>query len=72
MGDRGRLVILAEVRERWHLAAGSPVVLVEGEDGLVLTTRDAAKRLVREQLAGTRLVDELLEERRTAAAADLA
>jgi len=70
MGDRGRLVVPAELRERLQLRAGSPVLLVETEDGLVLTTRPAARRLLRQQLAGRSLVAELLSERRESAAAE--
>ncbi|HVK35088.1 MAG TPA: AbrB/MazE/SpoVT family DNA-binding domain-containing protein [Microlunatus sp.] len=72
MGDRGRLVIPAELRARLGLTAGTPVVLVETPRGLVLTSRDQAKALVRGQLAGGSLVDELLADRRAEAAADRA
>ncbi len=70
MGDRGRLVVPAELRERLNLHAGSPVLLVETDDGLVLTTRPAAGRLLRQQLSGRSLVAELLSERRESAAAE--
>jgi AbrB family looped-hinge helix DNA binding protein len=70
MGDRGRLVIPAEVRTRLGLEAGTPLVLVESPRGVVLTTRSQAKSLLREQLRGMSLVDELLADRRAAAAAD--
>ena len=46
------------------------MLLVETEDGLVLTTRPAARRLLRQQLAGRSLVAELLSERRESAAAE--
>ena len=39
MGDRGRLVIPAEVRDRVGLGEGTPVVLFETAAGLVLLTR---------------------------------
>jgi bifunctional DNA-binding transcriptional regulator/antitoxin component of YhaV-PrlF toxin-antitoxin module len=70
MGDRGRLVVPAELRERLHLEAGTPMLLVESPRGLVLATREQLKQLVREQLAGPSLVNELLAERRAAAALD--
>lgn len=70
MGDRGRLVVPAELRERLHLEAGTPMLLIESPRGLVLATREQVKQLVREQLAGRDLVGELLAERRAAAAAD--
>jgi AbrB family looped-hinge helix DNA binding protein len=68
MGDRGRLVVPVELRERLHLESGSPLLLLDTDDGVVLTTRDQAKTLLRRQLAGQELVAQLLRERRTAAA----
>lgn len=70
MGDRGRLVIPADLRERWHLDAGSRVMLIETPEGIVLATREQVKRLVRDQLRGASLVDELVHERRVAARAE--
>ena len=67
MGDRGRLVLPAALRSRMHLEPGTPVLLVETADGVVLTTREQAKRLLRAQLEGSDLVAELLSERRQAA-----
>lgn len=64
MGDRGRLVIPAELRERLGLAPGVELLMLETEDGLVLSTRDQAKRMVRARLAGPSLVDALLAQRR--------
>ncbi len=72
MGDRGRLVIPIELRERWHLDAGSRVMLIETPEGIVLATREQVKRLVRDQLRGASLVDELVRERRVAAQAEAA
>lgn len=70
MGDRGRFVVPAELRERLHLDAGTPLILVETDDGIVLTTRDQARSRLRRQLAGTELVTTLLAERRAAARAE--
>lgn len=70
MGDRGRLVVPAELRGRLHLEAGTPMLLVESARGLVLATREQVTQLVRDQLTGPSLVDELLAERRAAAAHD--
>ena len=69
MGDRGRLVIPAEVRSG-GLQPGDPLVLVDTGDGVVVLTREQARARVRAQLAGPSLVDELLAERREAAASD--
>lgn len=68
MGDRGRIVVPAAVRERAGLVAGSPMVMVESPDGLVLLTREQLRDRVRRDLAGLDLVNELLADRRTAAA----
>lgn len=68
MGDRGRIVVPSQVRRRAGLAEGTPMVLVDAEDGLVLLTRDQLKERVRQDLAGLDLVAELLSQRRDAAA----
>lgn len=68
MGDRGRLVVPQELRERIGLEAGSPVVLVESTGGVLLLTREQAKAQVRASLEGVDLVAELLADRRRAAA----
>jgi AbrB family looped-hinge helix DNA binding protein len=70
MGDRGRLVIPAELRERAGLTEGTALTLLETPTGLVLLTRPQLQELVRADLAGLDLVSELLAERRTEAAAD--
>jgi AbrB family looped-hinge helix DNA binding protein len=68
MGDRGRLVVPAELREHLHLQPGSPLILMETPEGVILATREQMKRLVRGKLAGVDLVGELLADRRRAAA----
>jgi AbrB family looped-hinge helix DNA binding protein len=70
MGDRGRLVIPAELRERAGLAEGAALTLLETRGGLVLLTRPQLQQLVRADLAGLDLVSELLAERRAEAAAE--
>lgn len=67
MGDRGRLVVPAELRERAGLHEGRPVVLVESTQGLLLLTREQLRDLVRSGLEGKDLVSQLLADRRTAA-----
>lgn len=66
MGDRGRIVVPAEIRERTGLKVGTPLVLLEAAGGLVLLTRQQLRARVRGELAGVDLVDELLAERRSA------
>jgi len=70
VGDRGRLVVPVEVRERVGLEPGTPLVLLETPSGLVLLTRQQLRDRVRAELAGLDLVSELLAERRAAASAE--
>ena len=70
MGDRGRFVVPAELRDRTGMQAGSVLVLIETERGVLLLSREQAKALVRDDLATLDLVGELLTERRREAAAD--
>jgi AbrB family looped-hinge helix DNA binding protein len=66
MGDRGRLVVPADVRERAGLVAGSSLILLETPTGIVLLTREQLRDRVRDELAGLDLVAELLADRRRA------
>lgn len=70
MGDRGRLVIPAGLRERAGLVEGRLVVLLDTQKGIVLVTREQLKELVRADLNGVDLVAELLNDRRRDAAAE--
>lgn len=70
MGDRGRLVIPAGLRERAGLVEGRPVVLFDTPKGIVLLTREQLKELVRADLSGLDLVADLLSERQRDAAAE--
>ncbi len=72
MGDRGRLVVPAELRARAGLAEGDTLTLIESTKGLVLLTRAQLQQLVLEDLAGLDLVGELLADRRAADATDSA
>ena len=70
MGDRGRLVVPAELRAKAGLGEGTPVVLLDTPGGLLLVSQEQLKALVRADLAGLDLVTELLSERRRQAAVD--
>lgn len=70
MGDRGRLVVPAELRERMQLRPGTALVMVETPHGIVVMSREQAKRLVRESLHDRDLVGALLADRRAAAGAE--
>jgi AbrB family looped-hinge helix DNA binding protein len=70
VGDRGRLVLPADIRERGGIGEGTELIVLETPDGLALLTREQLKRRVRSELAGPSLVADLIEERRTAANAE--
>lgn len=67
MGDRGRLVIPAELRSRQQWEQGMPLLMIETAGGVILVTRAQAKALVRSQLDGVDALGALLAERRAAA-----
>lgn len=67
MGDRGRLVVPAELRARQHWEQGTALLMIETDSGAVLTSREQALALVGRQLGDADLVGELIEERRAAA-----
>lgn len=71
VGDKGRMVVPAEIRERFSWSEGSTLIALEGpteQSGLLILSQDAALSAVRSQLAGHDVVAELLAERRAAAA----
>lgn len=70
MGDRGRLVVPAELRERASLHEGQPIIFVETPGGVLMLTQTQLRDLVRSELRGANLVDQLLAERRAAATAE--
>lgn len=67
VGDRGRIVVPAEVRERAGLDEGTALVLLTTPGGLVLLTREQLLSRVRAELEGLDLVADLLADRRIAA-----
>jgi AbrB family looped-hinge helix DNA binding protein len=67
MGDRGRIVVPADVRDRAGLAEGTPMMMLETPAGLVLLTREQLRARVRDEFEGQDLVAELLADRRRAA-----
>lgn len=66
MGDRGRIVVPAAVRERAGLSAGTPLVVVESSEGLILLTREQLRARIRDELSSADLVGQLLADRRRA------
>lgn len=67
VGDRGRVVLPAGVRERNGLEVGTPLVVIETPSGIALLTRAQLRARVRDELAGLDLVGELIAERRQVA-----
>lgn len=74
LGRQGRVVLPAEVRRRLELEEGQVLLLREEEGRIVLETREAALRRLREPFAsippGVSLAGELIAERRREAAAE--
>lgn len=70
VGDRGRMVVPAEVRQRAGISEGTVLVMLETPAGLVLMTRAQLRERVRADLAGLDLVSELVAGRRREAAAE--
>jgi bifunctional DNA-binding transcriptional regulator/antitoxin component of YhaV-PrlF toxin-antitoxin module len=70
VGDRGRFVIPRELRDQAQLADGTPLTLLNTPHGIVLLTLAQLRDMVRADLAGVDLVDELIRERRSAATAE--
>lgn len=64
VGNKGRIVVPAEVRDRVGLVEGTPLILFETAEGLVLMTRSQLRERVRDELRGVDLVSELMAERR--------
>ena len=69
MGDRGRLVVPADVRDSQGWSEGTALAVLDTPDGVVLMTKDQLLAHLRRELAGTDLVAELLADRRAAAEA---
>lgn len=67
VGERGRVVLPAELRARANLVPGTALTVVETTAGLVLLTREQLLTRVRVDLRDLDLVSELLNERRVEA-----
>lgn len=70
VGNKGRVVIPAGIRARHGWQEGTTLLTIDTETGVVLMERDDALRLVREQLAGSDPVADLLRDRRREARLD--
>ena len=70
VGDRGRVVLPSELRQRRNWPEGTTLIAVETDRGVILARRDELEQLVRDQLTGVDLVTALIEERRLAATSE--
>lgn len=61
-------MVPAELRARHGWTQGTPMLFIETDQGVLVTTRERALARVREQLRDADLVAELVSERREAAA----
>ena len=67
VGNRGRIVVPIDVRERLGLTEGTALMLIETPGGIILMTRQQLQQRVRNDLAGADLVGSLIDDRRSAA-----
>jgi len=70
LGDRGRLVIPIDVRERHGWKTGTPLVSIDTEAGLLVMSAQEGLAWLRSRLQGGDLVSELLAERAAEVAAE--
>ena len=70
LGDRGRLVIPIEVRERHGWETGTPLVSIDTDAGLLVMSAKEGLAWLRSRLQGRDLVAELLAERAAEVAAE--
>jgi AbrB family looped-hinge helix DNA binding protein len=69
VGNKGRIVLPADLRQKRGWSEGTILLLLETEGGVELLTRDELERQVLSQVDGTTdVVGELLAERRAEAA----
>ena len=67
MGEKGRVVIPAEIRARHHWAQGTPLVAIDTEHGVQLIAQEDLLAALRGSMQGKGTVAEFLAERRAAA-----
>ncbi len=70
VGNKGRVVIPADLRVAHGWVDDTVLVFVEEPDGVRVFSRDELLSSIRSQLAGRDVVGELLADRRASAAAE--
>lgn len=63
VGDKGRVVVPSEIRDARGWVKGTTLIGIDTSKGLLLMSRDDARRMVKEQLSGRDLAQELIDER---------
>ena len=71
LGERGRVVIPAEIRARHNWKQGTELIALETEHGVQLLPREALLDGLQGSMAGLGTVDEFLAERRREARSDV-
>jgi AbrB family looped-hinge helix DNA binding protein len=66
VGNKGRVVLPSELRQNRGWSEGTVLIAIETDEGVVLHSREELEEIVRRQLAGSNLVEELIAERRAA------
>jgi AbrB family looped-hinge helix DNA binding protein len=64
VGNKGRVVLPAELRQERGWDEGTVLVIVRTDRGVLIESRDALLATIQSGLAGSDLVGELLRERR--------
>lgn len=70
VGNKGRVVLPAEVRGQYGWSEGTVLIAVEGEHGINVMDRAEALKMIRAELAGSNVLEELFAQRRAEAARD--
>ena len=70
VGAEGTIVLPPALRHRRAWNSGTVIILTETPDGVLLVDRATALKTIRKDLGARPLVEELIAERRAAAAAD--
>lgn len=67
VGEKGRLVIPASIREQFGWETGTELLIVQTDWGIELCTRDALINRLRGSMKGSLSVDEFIAEKRAEA-----